>query len=119
MTAGQIVIVTLGALSGGFVSGLAGFGTGLTAIGIWLHALPPGTTASLVVICSVVSQLQTIPGIWHAIQPKRVLPFIIPGLIGVPFGTRLLNYLDPNAFRFGMGCFCFASRPFLWSRAPA
>jgi uncharacterized membrane protein YfcA len=57
--------------------------------------------------------LQTIPGIWHAIQPRRVLPFIIPGLIGVPFGTQLLAYLDPNAFRFGMGvlllCFSIVS----------
>ena len=105
MTTVQIIIVMLGALSGGFVSGLAGFGTGMVAVGIWLHALPPTIAATLVIICSVVAQLQTIPAIWHAIQPRRVLPFIIPGLIGVPIGSQLLNTLDPNAFRFGMGLF--------------
>ncbi len=99
----QIAIVTLGALAGGFVSGLAGFGTGLTAMGIWLHALPPQVAASLAIICSVVSQLQTIRTVWHAITPARVLPFIIPGLVGVPLGTLLLQRVDPSGFRVFMG----------------
>jgi len=50
----QIVIVMIGALAGGFVSGLAGFGTGITALGIWLYALEPAVAATLVVLCSVV-----------------------------------------------------------------
>ena len=100
-----ILVVMAGALAGGFVAGLAGFGTGLVALGIWLHVLPPVAAASLVVICSVVSQLQTIPVVWHAIAPRRVLPFVIPGLIGVPVGTALLTRLDPASFRFGMGLF--------------
>ena len=99
----QIVMIALGALAGGFVSGLAGFGTGLTAMGIWLHAVPPATAASLVVICSVVSQLQTIPAVWHAIRPRLALPFIVPGLLGAPIGAWLLAYVDPGAFRLGMG----------------
>jgi len=104
----QIAMVALGALAGGFVSGLAGFGTGLTAMGIWLHAIPPQVAASLVIICSVVSQLQTIPTVWHAIRPARVLPFIIPGLVGVPFGTWLLHHVDPGGFRIFMGVLLIA-----------
>ncbi len=99
----QIATVTLGALAGGFVSGLAGFGTGLTAMGIWLHAVPPAVAASLVIICSVVSQLQTIRAVWHAITPRRVLPFILPGLAGVPVGTMLLGVVDPSGFRISIG----------------
>ena len=34
-------LLLLGALAGGFVSGLAGFGTALMALGIWLYVLPP------------------------------------------------------------------------------
>jgi uncharacterized membrane protein YfcA len=89
-------IVFLGALAGGFVSGLAGFGTGLTALGIWLYVMTPPLAASLVVVCSVVSQIQTIPMIWHAIKPRLVAPFIIGGLAGVPLGTALVLYLDPS-----------------------
>lgn len=103
MTLEQILVVALGAFAGGFVSGLAGFGTGLIAMGFWLHAVAPPIAVALAVVCSVISQLQTIPAIWHAIRPRKVLPFIVPGLIGVPIGTLLLSYLDPSAFRIGMG----------------
>ena len=34
-------ILLAGALAGGFVSGLAGFGTALMALGIWLYIVPP------------------------------------------------------------------------------
>lgn len=96
-------LVFLGALAGGFVAGLAGFGTGLTALGIWLYVMSPPLAASLVVVCSVAAQVQTIPVIWHAIEPKLVAPFIAGGLLGVPLGTALVLYLDPYWFRFGIG----------------
>jgi hypothetical protein len=34
-------LLLIGALAGGFVSGLTGFGTALMALGIWLYVLPP------------------------------------------------------------------------------
>ena len=55
-----------GALAGGFVSGLAGFGTALMALGIWLYVLPPSLAVPLVLICSVVAQTSTLPSIWRA-----------------------------------------------------
>lgn len=97
-----------GAFAGGFVSGLAGFGTGLVALGIWLHAIEPAPAATLVAICSVVAQIQTIPTVWHAIDRTRFWPMVAAGLLGVPVGTRLLAYLDPGAFRLGMGILLLA-----------
>jgi uncharacterized membrane protein YfcA len=96
-------IVFLGALAGGFVAGLAGFGTGLTALGIWLYVMKPPLAASLVIVCSVFSQIQTIPMVWHALKPRLVAPFILGGLAGVPIGTALVLYVDPNWFRFAIG----------------
>ena len=49
-------VVLGGAFAGSFVSGMAGFGTGVVALGLWLHFLPPATAACLVVLCSVASQ---------------------------------------------------------------
>jgi uncharacterized protein len=49
-------LVAAGAIVGGFVTGLAGFGAGLTALGVWLHVVDPVVAAALVVICSVVAQ---------------------------------------------------------------
>ncbi len=51
-----IAVLVFGAVAGGFVSGLAGFGTALIALGIWLNVLPPAVAGTLVIICSVVAQ---------------------------------------------------------------
>jgi len=40
ITTDQIIIILAGALAGGLVSGLTGFGTALTAVGLWLFAIP-------------------------------------------------------------------------------
>src|SRR3712207_2119122 len=99
----EAAFVLFGALAGGFVSGLAGFGTGLVALGIWLHVIEPRFAASLVVICSVVAQAQTIRTIWHAIDPARLWPLVLSGLVGVPIGTMLLAHVNPDLFRLGTG----------------
>jgi uncharacterized membrane protein YfcA len=112
----QIALVLLGALAGGFVSGLTGFGTGITAMGFWLYAISPSVAASLVIVCSVVSQVQTLPMIWRAIEWRRVLPFVVPGLLGVPIGTWLLPQIDPKAFKIGIGIFLIAYPSYVLAR---
>src|SRR6266481_1480703 len=56
MNAGGFALLFAGALAGGFVSGLAGFGTALMTLGIWLYLMPPALAVPLVLICSVVGQ---------------------------------------------------------------
>src|SRR5271167_4705653 len=99
----QFIVIVLGALAGGFGSGLVGFGTGITAIGIWLYAVSPPVAASLVVVCSVIAQIQTLPTIWRSIEAKRVFRFILPGIVGVPLGTVLLSHLDTRILKLGIG----------------
>ena len=43
MPPGDLALLLVGALAGGFVVGLAGFGSALMALGIWLYVLPPPT----------------------------------------------------------------------------
>lgn len=99
------LIVLAGAFAGGFVNGLTGFGTGLTALTFWLHVTSPAVAAPMVVICSVIGQLQTLPAIWHAITWSRVMPFIVGGLLGVPVGTYLLILVPVGAFKVMVGSF--------------
>jgi uncharacterized membrane protein YfcA len=96
-------VLSFGALAGGFVAGLSGFGTGLMALGIWLYVVPPSIAVPLVLICSVVGQTSTLPAIWRAIDFKLVWPFLIGGLAGVPLGTMLVAYADPRIFRLSVG----------------
>ncbi|HZP86816.1 MAG TPA: sulfite exporter TauE/SafE family protein [Burkholderiales bacterium] len=111
--------VVAGAFIGGFVSGLAGFGTGLVALGIWLFVVQPSVAASLVLVCSVVSQISTFPTIWRSVQRARVLPFIVPGLAGVPFGTMLLRHVSASAFRIAVAILLLGFSVFmLWRTRP-
>ena len=114
----DILIVFLGSLSGGFVSGLAGFGTGLVALGIWLHVIDPKLAATLVLACSVVSQSQTIPYVWHAVDRRRVGPFILGGLAGVPVGAALVAYLAPEALKLWVGLLLVGFSAFMLSGRP-
>jgi uncharacterized membrane protein YfcA len=103
MNSVTLAIVVFGALAGGFVSGLAGFGTALMALGIWLYVLPPALAVPLVLICSVVAQTSTMPTIWRSVDFGLIWPFLIGGLAGVPLGTLLIAHADPNLFKFGTG----------------
>ncbi len=102
MTA-DIAIILAGALAGGFVSGLTGFGTAMAALALWLHVLPAAVAAPVVVICSVAGQLLSLPSIWHAIDVKRLLPFVIGGLFGIPLGTWLLTWVALATLKFWAG----------------
>ncbi len=103
MPAAAYALVVFGALAGGFVSGLAGFGTALMALGIWLYVLPPSLAVPLVLICSVIAQTSTLPSIWRTIDFRLVWPFLIGGLLGVPLGTLLIAHADPRVFKLSVG----------------
>ena len=82
MATAAIFLLLVGALAGGFVTGLAGFGTALMALGIWLYVLPPSTAVPLALICSIVAQTSTLPSFWRSFDLKLVWPFLIGGLAG-------------------------------------
>jgi uncharacterized membrane protein YfcA len=103
MTTAVLVVLFLGALAGGFVSGLAGFGTALMALGIWLYVLPPSVAVPLVLICSIVAQTSTLPSFWRSIDFSLAWPFLIGGLAGVPLGIMLIAHADPHLFKLSFG----------------
>ena len=98
-------IIAAGAIFAGFVSGLAGFGTGLIALGFWLHVVGPLVAAPLVAIASVAAQLQSIGMVRHAIVPGRVMPFLVGGILGLPLGVWLLTLVEAGPFKLGTGIF--------------
>jgi uncharacterized protein len=113
------VLLFVGAFAGGFVSGLAGFGTALMALGIWLYVLPPSLAVPLILICSVVAQTATLPSMWRSFDFALVWPFIVGGLAGVPVGTMLIAHADPKIFKLGIGLFLIVFPTVLYfNRAP-
>jgi uncharacterized membrane protein YfcA len=103
-----VAVIALGALCSGFVSGLAGFGTGLVALGFWLHVVNPVVSAALVVICSVVSQAQSLYILRRAVAWHRFWPFLIGGVLGVPIGVAALRFVDPKILKVFLGALLMA-----------
>lgn len=91
--------VILGAMIGGFVNGLAGFGTALFALGIWLQVLSPMEAVAAVLVVSVTTGLQGLYVIRKSIPIRRLSWFLIPAIIGVPLGVQLLERTDPIVLR--------------------
>jgi uncharacterized membrane protein YfcA len=118
MSAITVAVLMFGALAGGFVSGLAGFGTALMALGIWLYILPPSAAVPLVLICSVVAQTATLPSMWKSFDLTLVWPFLIGGLLGVPLGTMLVAHADPNVFKLTVGILLLVFPTALYFSAP-
>jgi uncharacterized membrane protein YfcA len=112
------ILLFVGALAGGFASGLAGFGTALMALGIWLYVLPPSAAVPLVLICSVVAQTATFPSIWKSFDLTLVWPFLIGGLLGVPIGTMLVAHADPTIFKLTVGILLLVFPTALYFSAP-
>lgn len=99
MTAEFLLLLAAGAMAGGFVTGLAGFGTALFALGFWLQAMPPQKAVAAVVVMSVVSGLQGVYLVRRDINWPRLSLFAAPAVVGVPLGVGLLALVEPKALK--------------------
>ncbi len=107
MTTEAILFLVIGAAAGGFINGLAGTGTALFALGFYLVVLQPITAVAIVALMSVLVGLQ---GLWIVRKeiltyPRRLFRFVLPGLLGVPFGLMLLDVIDASTLRTAIAVF--------------
>ncbi len=107
MNGSDIGFLLAGALAGGFINGLAGFGTALFALGFFLSFMPPLQAVAVVLILSVTSGLQ---GLWlvrrEILQnPVRLARFLIPAFIGIPLGVIALSVVDTHILKLGIAGF--------------
>lgn len=97
------IIIVLGAALAGFAQGVTGFAFALVALSIWSWTVSPELAAPMSVFGSLVGMLTTLPLLWHGIDWRRTLPFIVGGLVGIPLGVVLLGFTEPTLFRFALG----------------
>ncbi len=98
-------LVLLGAFLGGMASGAAGFAYGVVATAIWLHAIPPIYAAMLVAAGGLTIQSGMVWTMRRSVDRRRLLPFLIPGLVGVPIGAALVVRTDPGPVRLALAVF--------------
>ncbi|MFT4266860.1 MAG: sulfite exporter TauE/SafE family protein, partial [Xenophilus sp.] len=96
-------IVALGAVAAGFVQGLSGFAFGLVAMSFWAWTLEPRLAAVLAVFGALTGQVIAALSVRRGFDAKRLLPFVLGGLVGVPLGVLLLPRLDVDWFKAILG----------------
>lgn len=96
-------IVMLGAAAGGLVQGLSGTSFGLVTMAVWAWSLDPVLTGPLIVFGSLVGQLLSIGAVRRSLNLRRLTPFVVGGLIGIPVGVALLRVVDPIHFKLAVG----------------
>ncbi len=108
MTFQVLGFIWLGALLGAFAVGAAGFAFALAATSLWLHVLDPLRATLLVAACGTLLHVGLIWRIRDTIEPPRLMPFVIAGLVGVPIGIYVLTRVDPHAIKIVLGSFLIA-----------
>jgi uncharacterized membrane protein YfcA len=105
LTLQTLGVVWLGAFLGAVAAGGAGFAFALTASAVWLHALEPVHTTMLVVACGTLLHVTLVWPVRRSIEPARLLPFAVGGLIGIPIGVALLTHVDTRGLKGALGLF--------------
>ena len=108
-----LLIVLIGAAAAGFAQGVSGFAFSLVALSIWAWAVEPQMAAPMSVFGALVGQLVALPWVWRGFELRRLLPLVIGGLVGVPLGVALLQWLDPTLFKFALGVFLLLYCPLM------
>jgi len=103
-----LALVWLGAFLGALAIGAAGFAFALAASALWLHVLDPLHATFLVAACGTILHIGIIWRIRANIDPRRLAPFIIAGLAGVPIGIYVLTRLDQHVIKVALGVFLVA-----------
>jgi uncharacterized protein len=99
----DIAVFLIGTFAAAFVTGLAGFAFGMVAAGIWLHAVTPLQSATLIIAYALLVQGYAAWKLRRAIVLRRLLPFVAGSAAGIPAGLALLQWVSPAHLRAGVG----------------
>jgi uncharacterized membrane protein YfcA len=113
-----LALVWLGGFLGGMAAGVAGFAFGLVATSFWLHAISPVHAAFLVVSNGLINQLGLNWSLRRAIDMRRLSPFLLGCVIGVPIGVAMVVKSNPGAIRLALAVFMLAYGVYVLAAPP-
>lgn len=100
----QTLVIIAGAIAAGFVQGLSGFGFGLVAMSFWAWTIDPRLAAAMAVFGALTGQVLAAVTVRRGFDLKRLAPFVVGGLLGLPVGMLLLPQVDVQVFKAFLGC---------------
>lgn len=99
----QTLIIIAGAATAGFVQGLSGFGFSLVAMSFWAWTIDPKLAAVMAVFGGLTGQIMATLTVNRVTDWRRLAPFLVGGLMGLPLGLLLLPRLDVQMFKLFLG----------------
>jgi uncharacterized membrane protein YfcA len=99
----QTLIIIAGAVVAGFVQGLSGFAFGMVSMSFWAWTIDPRLAAAMAVFGSLTGQIIAAVTVRRGFDAKKLAPFVIGGLLGLPLGLLLLPRLDVLMFKALLG----------------
>jgi hypothetical protein len=97
------LIIVLGAVVAGFVQGLSGFAFSMVAMSFWAWAVDPKLAVAMAVFGSLTGQIIAAISVRRGFDPRRLMPFLLGGLLGIPLGVWLLPHRDARLFKLALG----------------
>jgi uncharacterized membrane protein YfcA len=104
----DLPIFLLGTFAAAFATGLSGFAFGMVAAGIWLFALTPVQTTTLIVSYALLVQGYSTWRLRRTILLPRLLPFVVGSVVGIPAGIAVLEFVPAMHVRTGVGMLLIA-----------
>jgi uncharacterized membrane protein YfcA len=99
----MIIFACASVFIAGVIKGIIAFGFNLIAVSALLFFLSPKLIVPIINLLSAISSLYMLIGLFKHVQIKRILPLLIGGVIGIPFGVYWLVILKPDMLKVLMG----------------
>jgi uncharacterized membrane protein YfcA len=96
---GETLLLSVGALVAAAVSGATGFGFALVATALWSQLLEPRVVTVLALVYMLALNIGYLPIFWREIPWRRLAPYAVGGVLGVPLGAWTLGVLPASIFR--------------------
>lgn len=88
----------------GMTQGLTGFGFSLVFVSIMLAFLPPRVVVPVVTVHATIINCLIVYSVRKHVDLKRIAPLMIAGIVGIPFGARVLLVIEGSLMKAVTGC---------------
>ena len=113
------LIIFGGALAAAITAGATGFAFAIIGMAIWLHVMPATRALPLVVVSSILLNVAMVWRLRADVDFRRLSPFLLGALAGVPLGVVTVRSLQPEVVRATVGALLIGYSVYMISRVSA
>lgn len=107
----------LGGALAAIVSGTTGFGFAVVATALWSQLAEPQRVTTLTLVLQLALNVVYLPFLWRDISLRRLAPFALGSLVGVPAGAWALSAWPVAPLRLALGLALMSWSLWMLSRA--